>query len=344
MEAIKDQPTSTEPNTTGKSSSKLLRYPLRSATKPKDDVLISPSSKRVRPASNVSQSVSVLDLSASGKEKSAKPPRRLSIPTKSAISPLPRSTGMITPISETRMKRSGPGKDGTPASDVSKSNQRKFNMISSASYWLSQIKLSETASKHSISLGFFKLALESGCEPLQKMRDELKSYVGRHNLAEHGESAKEILRSYNISEDLEELQVSLTCSQVPEDGARSSDEDVQSSSVTGSKNFKPKSLNSESFQESAKKNSSKKTTPAIKSKGSANANSGNLKSVSNVQKNLQKSSNRQETNKVKAKVKGEQKKSDVQKDITDTSADQKSQQEDKENLGIEQVEEISVVK
>jgi len=119
---------------------------------------------RARPPSSVSQSVGVLDLSA--KDKSTKPPRRLSIPTKSTFSPHQASLGSITPISETRLNRSNVrGKSDTPLSEASSSaSRRKFCVLSSVSYWLTQIKLSESASKHSISLGFFKLALEAGCE------------------------------------------------------------------------------------------------------------------------------------------------------------------------------------
>lgn len=120
---------------------------------------------RVRPVSNVSKSVSVIDLS--GKDKSAKPPRRLSIPAKSTISPIPNPAASITPISEARAKKSanGQGKSDTPVSNVLRSaNRRKFSVLESASYWISQIKLSESASNHLISIGFFKLALESGCE------------------------------------------------------------------------------------------------------------------------------------------------------------------------------------
>lgn len=123
---------------------------------------------RGRSASSVSQSVSVLDLSS--KEKSGKPPRRLSIPAKSTVSPVPKTVGDITPISEARARSSVRicGKNGTPVSDVPKSsNRKKFSILLSASYWLSQIKLSECAAKHTISLGFFKLALEAGCEVWQ---------------------------------------------------------------------------------------------------------------------------------------------------------------------------------
>ncbi|KAI3846825.1 hypothetical protein MKX03_010391 [Papaver bracteatum] len=105
--------------------------------------------------------MSVLDLS--GKEKSTtKLVRRLSIPAKSSANLLPRPTAAVTPISETRMKKA------TLVSDNSKSAIRwKFDVLSSASYWLLQIKISESAAKHSISVGFFKLALESGCEGLR---------------------------------------------------------------------------------------------------------------------------------------------------------------------------------
>lgn len=120
---------------------------------------------RGRIVSKVSQSVSVLDSST--KDTAAKPPRRFSIPAKSNVSPHMKPAGNITPISETRAKRSvtNQGKIATPVSDVSKSgNRRNSSYISSATYWLSQIKLSESAAMHSISLGFFKLALEAGCK------------------------------------------------------------------------------------------------------------------------------------------------------------------------------------
>lgn len=120
---------------------------------------------RGRTPSSVSKSMGVIDLFDKG--KSAKPARRLSIPTKATLSPAPKPVGNITPITETRAKRSVSSqvKSDTPVSDVSKSlSRKKFIILSSASYWLSQIKLSEASAKHSISLGFFKLALEAGCE------------------------------------------------------------------------------------------------------------------------------------------------------------------------------------
>lgn len=120
---------------------------------------------RGKPASTVSKSVGVLDLS--GKEKPAKPPRRMSIPTKSSATPAPKLVGNITPISEARSKKSTTNsvKSNTPVSDISKSTTRRnFSRLLSASYWVSQIKLSESIGKHSISLGFFRLAVEAECE------------------------------------------------------------------------------------------------------------------------------------------------------------------------------------
>ncbi|KAK4735304.1 hypothetical protein R3W88_009565 [Solanum pinnatisectum] len=219
------------------SATKLLRYPLRSGSKPKEekppltDASNSSVPKRGKPASSVSKSISVLDL---GKEKSAaKPPRRLSIQSKSSASPASRAVGTITPISEARAKRSviNQGKTNTPLSALAKSsNGKESNRLFSALYWLSQIKLSESAAKHSISLGFFKLALEAGCEPLQRLTDELKSYVQRHSLLDLGEPVKQLFESYNISHDFEQLQVSETCSHAPQDGTPSSDDEVHSSS------------------------------------------------------------------------------------------------------------------
>lgn len=119
-------------------------------------------------ASTVSKSVGVLDFSAKDKSGSAKPPRRFSNPAKASPTPGHKVASNITPISETRTGRTpygqGRGKT-TPISEISRTSSRvKLNLLTSPSYWLNQIKLSESAAKHSISLGFFKLALEAGCE------------------------------------------------------------------------------------------------------------------------------------------------------------------------------------
>ncbi|XP_047311727.1 uncharacterized protein LOC124915113 [Impatiens glandulifera] len=262
MEESTKEQSSAPPVSAGKTTTK-LRYPLRSATtKSKEEkpsvteLNKSSASKRGRPPSSVAKSVSVLDLSGKNRS-SAKPPRRLSVPSKPTPSSNPRPVGNISPISEAnKAKRlfGSQGKNGTPASDYSRSyltTSRGKNLLSSTSYWLSHIKQSESAAKHNISLGFFKLALEAGCEPIQKMRDELKSYARRHNIVVLGEAVaatgKELFESYNISEHFEQLQMSDTSSQVPEDGrSRSSDDDVRSSSsITrggGAREVKTRSL------------------------------------------------------------------------------------------------------
>ncbi|XVE56981.1 hypothetical protein DITRI_Ditri04bG0054900 [Diplodiscus trichospermus] len=295
-EPVKEQqPPVQIPGSAGKSK---LRYPLRSSMKSKDDKPLagelsnSSSSRRQRTTPSLSKGVGVLDLS---KEKSAKPPRRLSIPTKSTVTPSTKFVRTITPISEARPRKStnGQGKSDTPLSDASRSaTRRRFNVLSSASYWLSQIKLSESVSKHSVSLGFFKLAFEAGCEPLQKMCDELKSYISRHNLDENEEAIKELLESYSVAENSDQPQVSETCSQVPE-GARSSDDEVHSvSSAVGSRKLKPKSLNTSAAQVSSVAESATKATPknnpATRNKV-LNKNSSQSRSVSDTgSRNLQK--------------------------------------------------------
>lgn len=118
------------------------------------------------------------------------------------------------------------------------------------------------------------------------MRDELKSYTQRHDLSELGEPLKELFERYNISENTEQVQVSETFSQVPEEGTRSSDDDVHSSSSTGgSRKLKPRSLNADADQtspvtESAKKRTIQKNNSAIRTRGSLNKNSANSKLVS----------------------------------------------------------------
>ncbi|XP_008239861.1 PREDICTED: uncharacterized protein LOC103338439 [Prunus mume] len=315
-------------------SGKLLRYALRSGSKSKEEKPPVPAestnnsaSKRGKPASTLSKSMGVLDLS--GKDKPAKPPRRLSNPPKPAGTPAPKLLGNITPISEARSRRSV--KSETPASDVSKSTSRKkFSVLSSASYWLTQIKLSEAAGKHSISLGLFKLALEAGCEPLHRMRDELKSYVVRHNLDDLEDPLKELLESKSNVER-EQLLVSETCSQVPDEGTRSSDDDVKScSSIMGTRKLKPKSLN---------------TDAAPVSRGSLVKTSSNSGPVSEngargpTAKKPQKPS-KQESNKVKDRTKKQGDKSAGS--VSTTPAGQEALHENKENEDAPPMEDVSL--
>ncbi|XP_076914637.1 uncharacterized protein LOC143573720 [Bidens hawaiensis] len=284
-DTLKDQ--SSVSGNKGAKSSKLLRYPLRSASKPKEDKIqasspaIASASRRGKPKASVSQSVDVLELST--KENSAKPPRRLSIPSKSIVSPAAKSVGYITPISEARSRRTSniKGKIVTPGSDVSRSlTQRKFTVLSSPSYWLSHIKLSEAAGKHQLSLGFFKLALEAGCENVQLLKDELKSYACRHNL---GESVIEVFEKYDIKENVEQLQVSVSYTHVPED------EDAQSlSSATGASKLKPKSLNNSASSAAKESVVTQKSNLVSKTKSQVNK-----KMEKNIKKPIKQESNKE---------------------------------------------------
>ncbi|KAI3454640.1 hypothetical protein Pfo_011303 [Paulownia fortunei] len=355
---MEDSAAKDQSSASGRSTSRLLRYPLRSATRSKeekpplaDSSNSESATKRGRLASSVSKSVGVLDLS--GKEKSAKPPRRLSVPSKSNATPAPKSFGNITPISEARAKRSAvnQGKSDTPVSDVSKSsNWKKFSVLSSASYWLSQIKLSESAAKHSISLGFFKLALEAGCEPIQRMSDELKSYVRHHNVSGLGESVKELFESYKISESFEPSQVSGTCSQVPAEGNQLSDDDVNSSSssITDAEKLKPKSLdiNTDEIHRVKKDNnettqtddSVKKTRRSVP-KNAASSKSGSEVRGRSIQKKPQKPI-KQESTQDKDKVKKQGKKS-ARGEGPLNSPPKEVLQENKENMAATQMAEIT---
>ncbi|KAE8666036.1 ubiquitin-conjugating enzyme E2 2-like isoform X1 [Hibiscus syriacus] len=134
---------------------------------------------------------------------------------------------------------------------------------------------SSTASKHSVSLGFFNLALEAGCEPLQKIADELKSYVRRLNLGENEEAIKELIEHYNVLEIFDQPQV-------PGEGTRSSDDEVHRVSPSaGARRLKPKSLNSAVAQASSVAKSAKQATPkhnAASSNRYSNKTSSNSRS------------------------------------------------------------------
>ncbi|XP_019198120.1 PREDICTED: uncharacterized protein LOC109191897 isoform X2 [Ipomoea nil] len=333
-----------------RSSSRLLRYPLRSAGKMKEekaplaDSSNSSAPRRGKPAPSVSKSVGVLDLN--GKDKPAKPPRRMSVPSKSIASPASRQVGNITPIAEARSRRSirNEGKSDTPLSDVSKSlTKRKFNVIFSASYWLNQIKLSESSAKHSISLGFFKLGLEAGCEPLQRMRDELKAYTQRHNLVELGEPLKQLFESYNILPDFEQLQVSETCSHVPEEGTRSSDDEIHSSSsVADFEKVVPKPPTKETAAETGQaKESTRNTT--VKSDTAATKTNRSEKKVAAVSGTRGRNTQKKQQKPIKNnndKVKSQGKKS-ANEGLIDAPPPEKVLEENKENSDALQTEALS---
>ncbi|CAM0910185.1 unnamed protein product [Alopecurus aequalis] len=257
-----------------------LRYPLRSAGRAKVEPAAAaaeapPSGsapRRAKPSSDVTKSMCAIDLS-SVKDKSAKPPRRHSIPTKPGASPRPTPTGTITPVSGVRSRRSDSlGKFDTPASEASMSTaRRKFSTLSSISYWMTQIRLAEAASKHSVSLGFFKLALESECEPLDRMREELKAYVARHGLATELENpVKDILQVYDIADDFEKLKISVDSSQETKKSDKAA---LSATSVTPKGNLRPRSLNSVATQnKDGKKDNIQKEKPDAKVRGSYNRN------------------------------------------------------------------------
>ncbi|KAL3845981.1 hypothetical protein ACJIZ3_003384 [Penstemon smallii] len=340
--AVKDQSSASD-----RSTSRLLRYPLRSAAKAKEEKQpLADSSnsasalKRGKAASSVSKSVGVLDVS--GKEKSAKPPRRFSIPSKSNASPAPKPFGNITPISEAKRTTGTQGKSDTPVSDISKSsNRKKFCVLSSASYWLSQIKLSESAAKHSISLGFFKLALDAGCEPIQRMSDELRSYVNRYNLSELGEVIKELFEGYKISENTEQSQVS----QVPAEGNQLSDDDIgsSSSSVTDAEKLKPKTLDvgadeihqvKKPISKTSKKGDSAKKT-RISTKNAASLKSGSEVRGRSTQKKPRKPI-KQEPSKKQGK------KTTAPEEVPIKAEPEEALQENKENMDAPQIEESTL--
>lgn len=120
--------------------------------------------------------------------------------------PLPKSQAKATASSkDVLLTTPGSSKSVIPTTPLDDSNhgqRRRSNTLMTSTYWLSQIKLSESAGKHAISLGFFRLALESNAEPFQRLFDELKVYAKKHHVLEYGEVAKDVLLSYGILEEI----------------------------------------------------------------------------------------------------------------------------------------------
>lgn len=124
------------------------------------------------------------------------------------------------------------------------------------------------------------------------MKDELKSYACHHNLLDLGELVKEVLESYGIPETIEQLQVSETCTNIPEDDEESA---ISLSSATGVSKLKPKSLTNSAS--SAAKESVKEATQKSNTVSRIKAPM-NKKMEKNCKKTI-----KQESNKEKQKVK-----------------------------------------
>ncbi|CAA7035051.1 unnamed protein product [Microthlaspi erraticum] len=299
----------------GNSINSKLRYPLRSALRsnggkpPVPDFSASSVPRRGRVASAVSQSTTVLDLSAkkSSVDRS-KPPRRLSIPNKySSNSSVKSVSSSVTSVSESKVKRSGivarSLNETTPFSSVLRSaTRRKAEDLSSSAYWLTHIKLAESVGKHSISLGFFKLALHAGCEPIDQMKKELKSYARRNNLDGLDDAMKELSELYNISEESKQIQISETetSSVVAEEATVSLNNDNESTpgdSTIPSEIMKEDALQDSAVTESAKEEEVLETAPQGGARKSLDEISVNQESedVAVVQPSEKKLANKKET-------------------------------------------------
>lgn len=109
-------------------------------------------------------------------------------------------------------------------------------------------------------------------QPLDRMREELKSYVARHGLATELEDlVKDILQVYDIVEDFEKLKISAEPSQQP----KKSDKAARTATnVSPNGNLKPRSLNSDAAEskEAGKKESIQKVKPDARVRGSYSRN------------------------------------------------------------------------
>ncbi|XP_062083528.1 uncharacterized protein LOC133789826 [Humulus lupulus] len=74
----------------------------------------------------------------------------------------------------------------------------QFDRLETSSYWVGQIKLAESVGKHFASLAFFRLAIESNAEPIEKLDLELKRYLSRNGGLSEDNEWKEVCSRYGI--------------------------------------------------------------------------------------------------------------------------------------------------
>ncbi|RVW38832.1 hypothetical protein VitviT2T_007987 [Vitis vinifera] len=92
-------------------------------------------------------------------------------------------------------------KVSTPYHTAENCSKCRFDRLETATYWLAQIKLSESVGKHFVSAAFFRLALECKAEPIRNIRNELKRYLGRHGHLLGSNEWKDVNESYGLIEN-----------------------------------------------------------------------------------------------------------------------------------------------
>ncbi|XVE59799.1 hypothetical protein DITRI_Ditri05aG0075800 [Diplodiscus trichospermus] len=87
------------------------------------------------------------------------------------------------------------------------SSKCRFDRLETASYWLGQIKLAESVSKHFVSASFFRLARESKAEPIKNLRNELKRYLVRHEHLRKETECMEVSVAYGLLKTDENINI-----------------------------------------------------------------------------------------------------------------------------------------
>ncbi|KAK9154087.1 hypothetical protein Sjap_001567 [Stephania japonica] len=90
---------------------------------------------------------------------------------------------------------------GTPYHSAENCSNCRLNRLESSSYWLAQIKLAESANKHSVSATFFRLSLECIAEPIRTLRVELRRYLARHCSLSAESQWIEVAKIYGLLKD-----------------------------------------------------------------------------------------------------------------------------------------------
>ncbi|MCO5614915.1 hypothetical protein L7F22_069200 [Adiantum nelumboides] len=93
-------------------------------------------------------------------------------------------------------KRSAPG-CGKADSTQAHTDKTRGMLLRSASYWMEQVKLAETLGKYGVSIGFFRLAVECGAEPIELLKEELIAFIERNAL--WSDTIQQVLLCYGVA-------------------------------------------------------------------------------------------------------------------------------------------------
>ncbi|KAH7331205.1 hypothetical protein KP509_20G020000 [Ceratopteris richardii] len=78
-----------------------------------------------------------------------------------------------------------------------RSSKPRGVLLKSADYWIEQVKLAEEMELYGVSIGFFRLAIECGAEPIESLKEELIAFIRKFSM--WSDTTQQLLQCYGVT-------------------------------------------------------------------------------------------------------------------------------------------------